>query len=108
VIEDPAAEPSPPPKVPALPKGKRARTKKAVKKAAAKKPVQQKGRITLPQAIAEVLKSSGEAMKAVDIRNAIIKQKLLPKISKSFSGQVAMALSTRKEFKRVGRGTYKM
>ena len=106
-VEGPVARPSAPPKDVAPPKAKRGRKKRA-KRAPAQEKVQQKGRITLPQAIAEVLTASGGAMKAVDIRDAIIKQKLLPKISKSFAGQVAMALSTRKEFKRVGRGTYSM
>ena len=66
------------------------------------------GRVTLPQAIAQVLKSAGEPQSPKEIREAILAQKLIPKVSKSFATQVANALSKRDEFKRVGKGTYTM
>jgi len=66
------------------------------------------GRVTIPQAIATVLSSAGKPMSVTEIRETILKQKLIPKISKSFGTQVAIALSKREEFKRVGRGMYSL
>jgi HB1/ASXL restriction endonuclease-like protein with HTH domain len=113
VIEGPAAKPSAPPKPPAPPKAKRARTKKAVKKTTAKKvaattSTRKGGRVTIPQAIAQVLKAAGKPLSVKEIRETILTQKLIAKISKSFGVQVAIALSKRDEFKRVGKGMYSM
>jgi len=66
------------------------------------------GKMTIPAAIHQVLEQAGKPMKAVDIRNAILKQKLVKGVKKSFPLQVSHALSVHKEFKRKGRGVYSL
>jgi HB1/ASXL restriction endonuclease-like protein with HTH domain len=111
VIEGPASSAAP--KKIVRKKGKKARTKRAAKKTTAKKVAAKKstrtgGKLTIPQAIAQVLKAAGKPQSVKEIRETILAQKLISKISKSFGVQVAIALSKRDEFKRVGKGTYTM
>jgi hypothetical protein len=84
--------------------------KPAVKKQApAKKPAgrgRAKGKMSLAQAIAQVLSESKERMAPKEIRAAVIDQKLIPNISKSFVQQVANTLSRGDQFKRAKDGTY--
>lgn len=86
---------------------KKAAAKRQVKtKVARKKITKRGGRVTLPQAIGQVLKAAGKPMRLSEIKEAIIQQKLLANISKSFSLQVSHALGSHKEFKKVERGVY--
>ena len=64
--------------------------------------------MTIPAAIHKVLEEAGAPMKSVDIRNAILKQKLIKGVKKSFPLQVSHALSVHKEFKKKDRGVYSL
>lgn len=89
--------------------------RKTAPKAAAKKKVttkkaagrgRAKGKMSLAQAIAKVLSESKDSLAPKEIRAAVIKQKLIPKISKSFVQQVANTLSRGDQFRRSKDGTY--
>ena len=67
-----------------------------------------KGRVTLPDAIADILSKSGEAMSPNDITAIIAKSKHPSAKSSSLRLQVTTALSKRPEFKLVGRGQYQL
>jgi hypothetical protein len=64
--------------------------------------------MTIPAAIQQVLQEAGEPMKAADIKDAILKKKLIKKPKKSFAAQVNMALSKHKAFKKKARGVYSL
>ena len=88
---------------------KKAAPKKTTRKATAKKAAgrgRAKGKMSLAQAIAKVLSESKDRMAPKEIRAAVIKQKLIPNISKSFVQQVANTLSRGDQFKRSKDGTY--
>lgn len=62
------------------------------------------GKMTIPAAIQQVLEEAGKPMKGVDIKNAILKQKLIKGVKKSFAAQVNIALG--RHFRKKGRGVY--
>jgi hypothetical protein len=66
------------------------------------------GKMTIPAAIHQVLEKAGKPMKSADIRDAIIKQKLIKGRKKSFAAQVNIALNRHKVFKKKGRGVYSL
>lgn len=66
------------------------------------------GKTTIPAAIHQVLEAAGKPMKAIEIRDAILKKKLIKGVKKSFAAQVNIALGKHKEFKRKGRGVYSL
>ena len=91
---------------PAAKKAKKAKGRPAKK--TAKKAARRGERVTLPMAIEQVLSEAGEPQSLSEIREAIIKKKLLPNISRSFPVQVAITLGRYKQFKRVGKGIYSL
>lgn len=64
------------------------------------------GKMTIPAAIQQVLEQAGKPMKAVDIKDAILKQKLIKGIKKSFAAQVNIALG--RHFRKKERGVYSL
>jgi len=82
------------------------RKKVARKKVAKKAAGRRKGRMSLADAIAQVIEASGQPLAPREIRAAIIGKKILPSISKSFVQQVANTLSRSDRFKRRDDGTY--
>jgi hypothetical protein len=87
-----------------MPAAKRARAKGRP----AKRVARGGGRVTLPVAIEQVLSEAGKPLSLAEIRDAIIRKKLLANISKSFPVQVAITLGRHREFKRVGKGIYSL
>jgi hypothetical protein len=96
--------------------GRRPKAKKAARKAAPMPAVQSvkraagrgraKGKMSLAQVIEKVLSESKKRLAPKEIRAAIINQRLIPSISKSFVQQVANTLSRGDQFKRAKDGTY--
>ena len=66
------------------------------------------GRMTLPQAIVEILSKSDGPMSPNEITTIVQKSKHPSAKSESLRLQVTTALSKRPEFKRVGRGQYQL
>lgn len=64
--------------------------------------------MTIPAAIQQVLSDAAKPMKSSDIRDAILKKKLIKGTKKSFPAQVNIALNKHKEFKKKGRGLYSL
>lgn len=85
------------------------RAKKAAKRAAKKRGRKTAGkRVTLPDALASILSSSKDPMSPAQLTEEIQKMKHPSAKSKSLRLQITTALSKRPEFKKVGRGQYKM
>lgn len=66
------------------------------------------GKVTIPAAIHQVLEQAGTAMKSSEIRDTILKNKLIKGAKKSFAAQVNIALNKYKQFKKKGRGVYSL
>ena len=114
----PVREPISPPK---KRRGRKPKAKKAARKSAPKPAVKKKasskkvagrgrtkGKMSLTQAIEKVLSESRTRLSPKEIRAAIVDQKLIPRISKSFVQQVANTLSRGGQFKRSKNRTYSL
>ncbi len=89
--------------------------KKAVRKVAKKKvrktgkvlaSPRRKGKQTLEDVVAGLIKKNGKPLAFQDILATIVKKKLVATKSKNFANVLRRTLSTSKKIKRVGRGVY--